>query len=100
MFIVALKFAANRAEAGQHMEGHRTWLRQGFADGVFLLAGRLQPTGEDGGGGGILAHNVSLEALQSRVNEDPFVAAGVVSAEITEMTPSLADDRLNFLIEA
>lgn len=94
MFIVQLRFSENKAQAGQFMEGHKAWLQRGFEDGVFLLAGSLQPNL----GGGIVAHNTSLEALQSRVDEDPFVAEGVVSAEIVEMTPARADERLSFLL--
>lgn len=94
MFIVQLRFAGNKSQAGQFMEGHKAWLQRGFDDGVFLLAGSLQPNL----GGGIVAHNTSLEALQSRVNDDPFVAEGVVNAEIIEMTPARADERLSFLL--
>jgi uncharacterized protein YciI len=74
------------------MEGHKEWIERGFDDGVFLLAGSLQPNL----GGGIVAHNTSLSDLQSRVNGDPFVAENVVSAEILEITPSRADERLTF----
>jgi uncharacterized protein YciI len=94
MLIVLLKFSGNRAMAGQFMAGHNAWLKRGFDDGVFLLAGSLQPNL----GGGILAHGTSLSALQSRVNDDPFVAENVVSAEILEIAPSRTDDRLSFLL--
>lgn len=94
MFIVLLKFAQNRSQAAQFMEGHKAWLQQGFDDKVFVLAGSLQPQL----GGGILAHNVSLEDLNTRVNADPFVAEGVVSAEVIELSPARADERLNFLL--
>ena len=94
MFIVLLKFSANKSQAGQYMEGHNTWIKQGFDDGVFLLVGSLQPNA----GGGIVAHNISLAELKKRVNEDPFVAENVVSAEILEITPAKADDRLAFLL--
>ena len=43
MFIVLLRFSQNKAQAAAFMDGHNEWLRQGFADGVFLLAGSLQP---------------------------------------------------------
>jgi uncharacterized protein YciI len=76
------------------MEGHNEWIRRGFDDGVFLLVGSLQPNL----GGGIVVHNTTLSDLQSRVNNDPFVAESVVSAEILEITPSKADDRLKFLL--
>ena len=76
------------------MEGHNEWIKRGFDDGVFLLAGSLQP----GLGGGIMAHNTSLIDLQSRVNDDPFVARNVVSAEILEISAAMADKRLEFLL--
>jgi uncharacterized protein YciI len=94
MFIVLLRFSDNKGKAGQFMEGHKEWIKRGFDDGVFLLAGSLQPNL----GGGIVAHNTSLSDLQGRVNTDPFVAEGVVKAEILEITPSKADARLDFLV--
>jgi uncharacterized protein YciI len=94
MFIVLLRFSANKANAGQFMEGHKAWLKRGFDDGVFLLAGSLQPNL----GGGILAYAASLAELQSRVRDDPFVAEDVVTPEIVEIAPSRADDRLSFLL--
>lgn len=95
MFIVLLKFSDNKSRAEQFMEGHKEWLRRGFDDGVFLLAGSLKPNL----GGGVLAHNTSLPELQSRVDADPFVAENVVKAEILELAPSRADERLRFLTE-
>lgn len=95
MFIVLLRFSDNKDKAGQFMEGHRVWIKRGFDDGVFLLAGGLQPSL----GGGILAGNTSLAELQGRVNDDPFVAEGVVTAEILEIAPSKADARLEFLLD-
>jgi uncharacterized protein YciI len=95
MFIVLLNFSDNKRKAGEFMEGHKDWIRRGFEDGVFLLAGSLQPNL----GGGIVAHNTSLPDLQSRVKTDPFVVENVVSAEIVEITPSRADARLDFLLD-
>jgi uncharacterized protein YciI len=95
MFVILLKFSANKAKAGQFMEGHNTWLRQGFSDGVFLLAGSLKP----GLGGAILAHKVSLPELQTRLDADPFVAEDIVQSEIFEVAPSKTDERLNFLMD-
>jgi len=94
MFIVLLKFSDNKASASQFMEGHNAWLKRGFDNGVFLLAGSLQPKQ----GGGILAQNTSLAQLQRIVDDDPFVVANVVTAEILEFTPSKAEDRLAFLL--
>ena len=94
MFVVLLEFSANKARAGQFMDGHKDWIRRGFEDGVFLLVGGLQPNA----GGGIVAHNTSRSDLQDRVNDDPFVAENVVSARILEIVPSRTDERLEFLL--
>jgi len=94
MFIVLLKFSDNKGQAGQFMEGHKEWIKRGFDDGIFLLAGSLQPNL----GGTIVVHNTSLQNLQGRVDDDPFVAENVVTVEILEITPSKADKRLDFLL--
>ena len=94
MFVILLKFAENKAEAGRFMDGHKAWLARGFDDDVFLVAGSLKPDL----GGGIVAHNSSRADLEARVNEDPFVAENVVHAEILEMAPARADGRLDFLM--
>ena len=95
MFVVFLKFSDNKAEAGQFMEGHNSWIKKGFEDDIFLLAGSLQP----GLGGAIIAHNVELGDLETRVNEDPFIVENVVTAEIHEISPGMTDDKLSFLKE-
>lgn len=94
MYIVLLRFSDHKGKASQFMEGHKDWIKRGFDEGVFVLAGSLQPNL----GGGIVAHNTSLSDLRKRVNSDPFVAENVVDAEILEITPSKADARLNFLL--
>lgn len=93
MFIVLLRFS-DKTKAGPLMEGHKAWLTRGYDEGVFLLSGSLQPAV----GGGILAQDTSRSALEARVAADPFVAEGVVSAEILELTASQADPRLQFLV--
>ena len=95
MFVVYLKFSENKANAGAFMDAHKAWLKQGFDDGVFLLAGSLKPAG----GGAILAHNTSWPALEERVAGDPFVAENVVQAQISEIAASRCDDRLAFLLD-
>ena len=95
MFIVLLRFSDNKSRAGEFMEGHNQWIKSGLEAGVFLLVGRLQPDL----GGGILAHGVSRSDLQQTVSEDPFVAENVVTAEILEISPAKADERLQFLLD-
>lgn len=94
MFVVLLRFSENKEHAGRFMEGHKEWLKRGFDDGVFLLAGSLLPSS----GGAILAHGTSLADLRDRVNEDPFVAEKVVTADFLEVAPARTDERLAFLM--
>ncbi|PZU87793.1 MAG: hypothetical protein DI527_18370 [Chelatococcus sp.] len=92
MFIIILRIV-DRTKAPQLMEGHNAWIQRGFDDGVFLLVGSLQPNA----GGTILAHNASPEEIEARVQADPFVAEGVVRAEILAIAPGRTDERLAFL---
>lgn len=94
MFIVLLRFSSNKEKARELMTGHNAWLARGMADGVFLLAGSLIPHA----GGVILAHNAARSELEARINQDPFVEHGVVSAEVLEFSGSKADPRLAFLV--
>jgi len=95
MFIILLKFSDNKAAAPDFMDEHNQWLRQGFEDNVFMLAGSLQP----GIGGGLLARNASKEEIEARVAADPFVAENVVTAEILELSPAKASEQLAFLMD-
>ena len=95
MFVVQLRFSTNKANAGQFMDGHNAWLKDGFAKGIFLLAGTIQPKL----GGAILAHNATLDQIQEIVKNDPFVAEGVVAAEIIEIAPSKVAPQLEFLLQ-
>lgn len=95
MFVILLRFSANKSQASAFMAEHNQWIQSGFEDGVFLLVGSLQP----GLGGSVIAHGLSREALERRVNEDPFVVEGVVTAEILEVEPKKVDERLNFLLD-
>lgn len=95
MFVVLLRFSQNKEQASTFMDGHNQWIRRGFEDGIFLMVGSLQP----GLGGSVMAHGISREDLESRVNEDPFVAENIVTAEILEIEPKKADERLNFLLD-
>lgn len=94
MYVVFLRFSNNKAQAGPLMDEHKRWISHGFDEGVFLLVGSMQPNL----GGALLARNTTRADLEARVNQDPFVAADVVTAEITEITPARVDERLELLL--
>ncbi|EDQ32095.1 hypothetical protein HPDFL43_03259 [Hoeflea phototrophica DFL-43] len=93
MFLIMLRFSDNKAAAAEHMQAHNAWIAKGFEDGVFLLTGSIEPKQ----GGTVLAHNIARAELEMRVDEDPFVASNVVTAQIVEITPGRTDPRLDFL---
>lgn len=95
MFIVLLKFSRGKDKASALLDGHKKWIQQGFDDGIFMLAGSLQP----GLGGSVMAHGISRDALETRIAQDPFVREHVVTAEILEIDASITDVRLDFLRE-
>lgn len=95
MYVILLEFADAREKAGQFMAAHKAWIDRGIEDGTFLLVGSLQPNR----GGAILAAASPRTDLESRVADDPFVAEGIVSATIHEITPAKADPRLAFLTD-
>ncbi|HSD37434.1 MAG TPA: YciI family protein [Rhodocyclaceae bacterium] len=84
MYVIFFKFAANRAQASQWMAEHGRWIQEGIDSGVFLMAGSL----DNAQGGAILAASVDRDSLMARVQRDPFVAHGVVSAELHGIAPS------------
>lgn len=94
MFVILLTFAENRDQAAFHMDAHKAWIKKGFDDGVFLVAGSLVPHM----GGAILASGVSREQIDVRIAEDPFVVHAVVSVQIHEVAPAVAASPLQFMI--
>ncbi|KJZ09772.1 hypothetical protein TW85_21010 [Marinomonas sp. S3726] len=99
MFNIYLTFAENKSQAPDHMQAHKDWIKQGVEEGVFIMVGSIKPSAENTKGGGcIMAHSLSYDALVEKVNQDPFVIHKVVQAEIYEVTPNQLDDRLAFLM--
>lgn len=93
MFLIVLRFSDNKAAVAEHMQAHNAWIAKGFADGVFVLTGSVEPKQ----GGAVLACNTARAEIEKRVAEDPFVAGNVVTAEIIEISPGRTDPRLDFL---
>lgn len=71
------------AQASEHVDGHRAWLDEGFNDDVFLLSGSIPERG-----GAVLTQHASAAEVAERVERDPFVENGVVTADVIEIAPS------------
>jgi MFS family permease len=93
MYIVLLRLA-DGTKVAEHLEGHRQWLQQGFDDGIFFLTGGIR----EAGGGAILAAGLTLDELNARLAEDPFVIHGVVVApDVLDLEVTINDPRLAVL---
>lgn len=95
VFVVLLRFTDKRTEAGPHRAEHDAWIEDGMRAGVLLLVGSLLPAR----GGAVLAHGLTRAELEARVARDPFVAHGVVEAEIVEISPMRVAPAMAFLRE-
>ncbi len=93
MFIIFLKFA-DKSRAAALMPAHNSWLQSGFDSCALLLTGSLNAAQ----GGALIAQFTGQEEAQAFVAKDPFVAEGVVTAEIVEVSPNRTDEQLAFLM--
>ena len=94
MFIVFLRFSDNKGKAKELMAAHKAWIQKGVEEDLFLLVGSIQPNQ----GGCIIVRDIERAALDARIDEDPFVVENVVTAEIHEVSPSIANQKLQFLM--
>jgi len=85
MFIVTLTYLKPVEDVDALMPDHLAWLRQGYADGLFIASGRRVPRT----GGVILARSGDEQALRENLARDPFVIHGAARCDIVEFTPSM-----------
>ena len=95
MYALISRYKRPLSEIDKHIDGHRAWLRKNYAAGTFLISGRQR----SGAGGFILAAAIDRSHLDAILADDPFGQNDLADYEIIEVVPSMADERLSFLIE-
>jgi uncharacterized protein YciI len=95
MYAIILRYKRPLTDVDKHVEAHREWLRKNYAAGTFLISGRQR----SGVGGFILASAIERAQLDAILAGDPFGQNDVADYEGIEVAPSMADERLSFLIE-
>lgn len=95
MFIVSLTYIKPLEEVDALLEEHVTYLKEQYSLGYFLASGRKVPHT----GGVILARGASREEIETIITLDPFYRHGVAKYEITEFSPTMTSDELEFLRE-
>jgi uncharacterized protein YciI len=91
--LILLDYVAPLDEVDVHMANHVAWLKRGFDEGVFLIAGRQDPRG-----GGVIVtrgHRPQAEALAA---SDPFVTSGVATAQVIAFNASFAAPEIAALL--
>jgi uncharacterized protein YciI len=94
MHAVILRYKLPLSEVDKHLPAHREWLKQNYTNGTFLVSGRQK----SGAGGFILAAPMERSQLDSILANDPFGQNKVADYEIIEVAPTMADERLSFLV--
>ncbi|WHP79599.1 YciI family protein [Edwardsiella anguillarum] len=94
IYVVVLTYSKPLSEIDAQMAAHIEWLNQGYDEGVFLTSGRRIPRS----GGVILARSDTLEALQARLQRDPFQQHGLVATKIIPFEASRCADTIQGLL--
>jgi uncharacterized protein YciI len=84
MFVIRLTYTKPLHIMDQLRPSHVEFLDRYYAEGIFLVSGRQNPPI----GGVILAHNISREALERLLTEDPFAIEHAATYEIIEFSPT------------
>lgn len=91
--LILLNYQRPLAEVDAAMARHVAWLELGFAEGVFVAAGRRDPRT----GGVILCRGAGAE-VEALVATDPFVSEGLATAEVVAFNASFAVPELAGLL--
>ncbi|QEL57605.1 YciI family protein [Chromobacterium paludis] len=95
MFVVSLTYTAPLSDVDALLPAHVQWLKQAYADGLFVASGRKVPRD-----GGVILARGERAALEARLAQDPFAQGGVARYDIIEFVPSMAAPGLESLTEA
>ncbi|MFZ2889372.1 YciI family protein [Sulfuricurvum sp.] len=95
MFIISLTYIKPLEEVDALLEEHVTYLKEQYTLDHFLASGRKVPRT----GGVILARGTTREEIETIITLDPFYRHHVAEYEITEFSPTMSVDELEFLRE-
>ncbi len=96
MFIITLTYLKPAEQIDTLLGAHREFLREQYANGTFLMSGRMVPRT----GGIILATADSRADIEAVIELDPFNEAGMASYQITEFVPTMTADALSAFRQA
>ena len=83
--LIVLTYVKPLDEVDARLPAHGAWLREGFRQGLFLVAGRRTPRT-----GGVIVARGEREAVEALAATDPFVTSGVATAEVIAFDATFA----------
>ncbi|MCY9515458.1 YciI family protein [Paenibacillus apiarius] len=91
MYVVELTYTKPMAEVDVHLDGHRSFLDEQYAQGKFIISGPKEPRT-----GGIIVVDAQTEEEARRIIEqDPFWAYGVAEYRFIAFKPTKAVEGLH-----
>ncbi|MBN8035013.1 YciI family protein [Vibrio vulnificus] len=94
MFIISLTYQVPLEKVDAFIPEHVAYLNEQYAKGHFILSGRKEPRT----GGAIISTIGDLNKLNDILAQDPFHIEGLASYEVTEIVPTKASEKLEFLV--
>lgn len=80
MYIIELTYKKAMSDVEEHLEAHRSFLDQLYADGVLIASGPKNPRD----GGVILAREMNRPELEKLLERDPFFIHQIAQFRITD----------------
>src|SRR5690348_13957415 len=84
MFLLMSQYVKPLEEVEKWLPEHRAFLDRHYAEGAFLVSGPFEPRT----GGVIVTANMSREAVEAILAQDPFVREATSKYEIIEFRPT------------
>ena len=84
MFLLMSRYVKPLEEVEKWLPEHRAFLDRHYAAGTFLVSGPLEPRT----GGCIVTVNMTREAVDEILAQDPFMREGVSAYDIIEVRPT------------
>ncbi|MBD0785586.1 GTP cyclohydrolase [Vibrio sp. Y2-5] len=94
MFIISLTYQVSLDKVDTFLSEHVNYLNEQYAKGYFILSGRKEPRT----GGVIISTICDRNKLNEVLAQDPFHREGLACYEVTEIVPTKASERLEFLV--
>lgn len=91
--LILLRYVKPLDAVDAQMAAHVAWLDRGFAEGVFVVAGRRDPRT-----GGVILCRGKAREVEALAQSDPFVTSGVATIEVVAFNASFAAPALADLL--